>query len=190
LHAVGDPGDLLESFGQGDHRRDSVAAFVREAWTAARAYTFYRAAVSGDLGTIERMDEYDLMRPNDISRKASANGEALGWGMNAAAEIAQGRVSAWCAPAIYRRNGRLERGWGFRNLAGAAWLQFFWLLTADKGDQRCENPECPNGDFVIAREPGKTGPRRKYCSDECRMHAHYLRTTKSRRRGARAEAST
>src|SRR5215208_1016564 len=42
LHAAGDPGDLLESFGQGDHRRDSVAAFVREAWTAAQAWKFYQ----------------------------------------------------------------------------------------------------------------------------------------------------
>ncbi len=79
------------------------------------------------------------------------------------------------------------RGWGFKNLAGAAWLQFFLLLTADKGDQRCENPDCPDLNPVIVRESGTTGPRQRYCNDKCRTHAHYIRATKPRRR---AKAST
>ncbi len=186
LPATDDPGDFLDSFAQGDRRRDSVTAFVREAWTAAQAWKFYRAAMDGDLETIERLDAYDQFRPTGIPFKASAGGEARVWGMNAAAELAQGRVDGWCAPAIYRRNGRLERGWGFKNLAGAAWLQFFLLLTADKGDQRCENPDCPDLNPVIVREPGTTGPQQRYCNDKCRMHAYYVNETKDRR----AKAST
>ena len=42
----GDSGDVLAGFGQGDHYRDSVAAFVREAWTAGAALTFYEAAAT------------------------------------------------------------------------------------------------------------------------------------------------
>lgn len=180
-----------------------IAAFVREAWTAAQAWKFYRAAQDRDLKAVARTD-YDYARAIygaeyvdlgahvgfggtafEPTRDTSPGVEAHTWGMNAAAEIAQGRVAAWCAPAIYRRNGRLERGWGFKNLAGAAWLQFVLLLTADKGDQRCENPDCPDDNPVIVRAPGTTGPRRKYCSDGCRLHAHYVSKTKPRRRASR-----
>jgi hypothetical protein len=199
LPASDDPGDLLDAYGQGDRRRDSIDAFGREAWTAAQAWKFYQAAMDGDLAalmgetvrlpsgkaTIKRPDVFDMFRPTDVPRNASDAGEALLVGMNAAAEIAQGRVAAWCAPAIYRRNGRLERGWGFKNLAGAAWLQFFLLLTADKGDQQCENPDCPDLNPVIIREPGTTGPRQRYCNDKCRTHAHYINKTKPRRRASR-----
>jgi hypothetical protein len=40
-----------------------------------------------------------------------------------------------------------------------------------------------------ARPDGKkdTGPRRKYCSVDCRMHAHYINRTKPRRREARTK---
>ena len=45
LYASGDPGDVLAGFEQGDHRRDSIAAFVREAWTTGVALRFYEAAM-------------------------------------------------------------------------------------------------------------------------------------------------
>jgi hypothetical protein len=88
-------------------------------------------------------------------------------------------------PGVFRRNGRLERRWGFKNLAGAMWLQFFWLLTVGEGDQLRESHDCPNGNPVIVRVPRMTGLRQKYCSDTCRMHAYYVSKTKPRRRASR-----
>jgi hypothetical protein len=181
----GNPGDVLAGFVQGDHYRDSVAAFVREAWMAGAALTFYEAALSGDLETVEWLDEFDEFRPSDIPLNAVATVEARTWGLSAAAEITQARVSAWCSPTIYRRKGRLERGWGFMNLAGAMWLQMLWRLTAGDEDPLCRNPGCLKGRPVLYREPGRTGPRKKYCSDYCKKDHHYRETTVPRRRRAR-----
>ena len=138
----------------------------------------------GDLEALERLDEFDEFRPTDVPRDASPSVEARMWGMNAAAEITQARVSVWCAPAIYRRNGRLERGSGFRNLAGAMWLQMLWKLTAGDEDPLCQNPACPRGNPVLL-PTGKPGPRRKYCPEDdfyCKKDHHYKTVTLPRRR--------
>ncbi len=98
-----------------------------------------------------------------------------------------GRVSAWCSPAIFWRGGSPAGGWAFKNLAGAMWLQMFFALTGDHTGRMCANPDCPNPDFPMhrtTRPDGKkdTGPQRKYCSVDCRMHAHYVNKTKPGRR--------
>jgi hypothetical protein len=203
LSKVGDPGDVILGFGQGDHYRDSVPAFVREAWTAGMAWKFYEAALKGDEDEVSKLDhqfaahvfgdEYGgTMFEDGLPRGLSPKDEVHAWGMNAAAEITQGRVSAWCSPTFYHRDGRLRRGWGFRNLAGAMWLQFYWLLTADEdGGHRCENPDCPDKNPVLYREPGKRGKHPRYCPNpdggqsRCRMRANYLNNTKPKRRKAR-----
>jgi hypothetical protein len=144
------------------------------------ALAFYRAARDADVDAIASLDEFDEFWPADIPRDASRGVEARAWGMNAAAEIAQGRVAAWCAPAIYRRGGRLDRGWGFTNLAGAMWLQLFWRITAGDEDPLCENRDCPRDNPVLTRASGTTGPRKRFCSDTCRARAHYIKRTVGR----------
>jgi hypothetical protein len=103
-------------------------------------------------------------------------------GLHVVAVLTQTRLSAWCSPTIFWRGGSLAGGWGFKNLAGAMWLQMYFSLTGDHTGRMCANPDCPNPDFPMTQEPGTTGPRRKYCCYDCRMHAHYVNSTKPRRK--------
>jgi hypothetical protein len=199
LYASGDPGDVLLGFGQGDYYRDSITAFVREAWMAGVALTFYEAAMEGDVERVYRLDSKlaytfygekygDLggtaFDPEGLMPdNANPKGEARVWGTNAAATITQGRLSAWCAPTFFYRNRRLERGWGFENLAGAAWLQMYWKLTADDEDSLCANPACRYGRPVL--QPNTRGRRKKYCSPECKKGHHYKTVTLPRRRASK-----
>jgi hypothetical protein len=188
-------GDGLESYPQGSHSRDSVARFVGEARVAKAALAFYEAARRADDGALRRLatlDPYDEFYPPGVPFDAPDTVEARKWGLHAAAMLTQGRLSAWCSPAIFWRGGSPAGDWAFKNLAGAMWLQMFFALTGDHTGRMCANPDCPNPDFPMhrtARPDGKkdTGPRRKYCSVDCRMHAHYINRTKPRRREARAK---
>lgn len=78
---------------------------------------------------------------------------------------------------------RLERGWGFKNLAGAAWLLMYWKLTADDEDSLCADPDCPYDRPVL--QPNTRGRRKKYCSSECKKAHHYRTVTLPRRRATR-----
>jgi hypothetical protein len=190
-HGPGNTGDGLESYPQGSHSRDSVARFVAEARTAEAALTFYEAALRADERTISTRDEYDEFYPPGDGLDTHDVVEARKWGLHAAAVLTQGRVSAWCSPMIAWRGGSPAGVWGFKNLAGAMWLQMFFALTGDHTGRVCANPDCPTPNFSWKRgedyiNGGKArGRQRRYCSDECRMHAHYLQTTKPRRRASK-----
>jgi hypothetical protein len=193
LCGEGVSGDGLESYPQGSHVRDSVSHFVVEARVAKAALEFYEAALRADLAAIEKLDPYDEFYPNVEYNPVV---EARKWGLHAASVLTQSRVSAWCSPMIAWRGGSPAGVWGFKNLAGAMWLQMFFNLTGDHTGRTCANPDCPTPNFSWKRgedyiNGGKArGRQRRYCSDECRMHAHYLRTTKPRRWETRAKAST
>ncbi len=133
------------------------------------------------------LDPYDEFYPPEGPFGAEGVVKARKWGLHAVAMLTQGRLSAWCSPAIFWRGGLPASGWGFKNLAGAMWLQMFFALTGDHTGRMCANPDCPNPDFPMHREEGKTGPTRKYCSYDCRMHAHYVNSVKPRRRKARSQ---
>jgi hypothetical protein len=187
-------GDGLESYPQGSHYRDSVSRFVSEARVAKDALEFYEAALRADLAAIEKLDPYDEFYPNVEYHPVV---EARKWGLHAASVLTQGRVSDWCSPMIAWRDGSPVGVWGFKNLAGAMWLQMFFNLSRDtrgagedrRGKDRfvCANPDCPTPNFSWERGEdfiydGKVrGRPKRYCSDECRMHAHYIRATKPRR---------
>src|SRR5918994_1635985 len=136
---------------------------------------------------------YDEYYPPDVPFDAEDTVEARKWGLHAAAMLTQGRVSAWCSPAIFWRGGSPVGDWAFKNLAGAMWLQMFFALTGDHTGRTCANPDCPTPKFSWKRgedyvNGGKArGRQRRYCSDECRMHAYYVNKTKDRR--AKAQKS-
>jgi hypothetical protein len=174
-----DPGDLIESFTQHYRRRDSVEAFVREARNARDVLALYKAAMKPserrniERLVIERLDDYAPYRP---AGDESAPDFYATWGINACAEITQGYVSAYCRPAIYRRDGRFERGWGFVNLLGAMWLQMYLMLTATDDEFRCLNPRCPKGNPVLPRrDKHDVGRPQKYCSTACKNQAAQIR---------------
>jgi hypothetical protein len=183
-------GDGLESYPQGSHSRESVSRFVAEVRAAKAALAFYDAALRADLATVEELDPYREFYPNVEYHPVV---EARKWGLHAVSVLTQGRVSAWCSPMVAWRGGSPAGVWGFKNLAGAMWLQMFFALTGDHTGRTCANPDCPTPKFSWKRgedyiNGGKArGRQRRYCSEECRMHAHYIRATKPRRR---AKAST
>jgi hypothetical protein len=182
-------GDGLESYPQGSHSRESVSRFVAESRAAKAALAFYSAALKADMRTIAALDEYDEFYPPGVGLDTHDVVEARKWGLHAASTLTQSRVSAWCSPMIAWRGGSPAGVWGFKNLAGAMWLQMFFALTGDHTGRTCANPDCPTPKFSWKRgedyiQGGKArGRQRRYCSNECRMHAHYLQTTKPRRRG-------
>jgi hypothetical protein len=79
---------------------------------------------------------------------------------------------------------RLGASWGFRNLIGAMYLQFYWLITS-----RAEIKRCKYCDRIISLAPpttsdGKKGrkPRsdKKYCNKSCQQNYDYHQRRKGK----------
>ena len=157
--------EFTESHGRAD--RDGVATFVRESRIAADVLATYRAARDGDRDFIERMDVYELHRPE--------SGDVAEWGLAVCAAITQIYVSKYCRPALFPRDGRFERGWSFDNLLGAMWLQMYKMLTATD-ELRCLNDRCPKGNPVLPeRGEHDVGRPQMYCSTSCKNQAAQIR---------------
>ena len=84
---------------------------------------------------------------------------------------------------------RLGASWGFRNLIGAMYLQFYWLITSRADIKRCENcgriislapPTSPDG-----RKGRKPRSDKKYCNKSCQQREDYKRRVKRKREQTR-----
>jgi hypothetical protein len=111
------------------------------------------------------------------------------WALHDAAIAVHERIAKYAHPDFYQTaRGDYVRGWAFRNLLGAMWLQMFFLLTS--ADQiRCANVEC-NKVIAIAepvqatsaglqknvRGKYRTRVDKKFCSKECANRNRYLQT--------------
>jgi len=81
---------------------------------------------------------------------------------------------------------RLNASWGVRNLLGAMYLQFFWLVTSAGELSRCKYcgriisyaPPIPAGEDRKARKPRKD---KEFCDSRCRQNYHYHNRIKPRR---------
>ncbi len=79
---------------------------------------------------------------------------------------------------------RLGASWGFRNLIGAMYLQFYWLITSRAGIKRCKH--C--GRIISLAPPtsseGKKGrkPRsdKRYCDKWCQQNYDYHNRRKNK----------
>jgi hypothetical protein len=73
---------------------------------------------------------------------------------------------------------RLKASWRVRNLLGAMYLQFFWLVTSAGELSRCKYcgrinsyaPPIPAGEDRKARKPRKD---KEFCDSRCRQNYHY-----------------
>jgi hypothetical protein len=73
---------------------------------------------------------------------------------------------------------RLNASWGVRNLLGAMYLQFFWLVTSAGELARCKHcgriisyaPPVRVGDVDNVRKPRKD---KEFCDSRCRQNYHY-----------------
>jgi hypothetical protein len=82
---------------------------------------------------------------------------------------------------------RLTASWGVRNLLGAMYLQFYWLVTSAGELSRCRY--C--GRIISYAPPipgtGERKPRRdkEFCSSQCRQNYHYHNRIKPSRQSER-----
>jgi len=162
--------------------RDSIAAFVREAQIAADVLATYRAAMNPTRESrhvIERMDVYELHRPESGDERASSFW--TDWGLSICAAITQIYISKYCRPTLYRRDGRFGRWFGFDNLLGAMWLQMYLMLTVKDDELRCLNPRCPFGNPKLPkRREHDVGRPQKYCTTSCKNQAAQIRRRSGR----------
>jgi hypothetical protein len=104
------------------------------------------------------------------------------------AETVHLRVTGECYPRLYRqRDGTFRRGWGFKSLLGAMWLQMMWLMSASGEDiHRCpscrktvrfepspEQPEIDPGLKKNAHKKHKTRADKIFCDDRCKANWNY-----------------
>jgi hypothetical protein len=86
---------------------------------------------------------------------------------------------------------RLKASWGVRNLLGAMYLQFFWLVTSAGELSRCKYcgriisyaPPIPAGEDRKARKPRKD---KEFCDSRCRQNYHYHNRIKPHRPSGRS----
>jgi hypothetical protein len=179
-------------------REDSVRQFTSEAWQAHRALKLYEAATAPhgpDIETIKR-----LMPAGERTIYGHRPDVLPDWALHEVAVATRFRIARYSYPDIYRptRSDHV-RGWAFRNLLGAMWLQMFFLFTS-ANPIRCKNWECPNiidienpqpvedpGLRKNARGRYKTRADKRFCSKSCANRYHYLTKTKPRQRAALEE---
>jgi hypothetical protein len=81
---------------------------------------------------------------------------------------------------------RMVASWGARNLLGAMYLQFYWLITSAGDLSRCEHcgriishaPPVPHEGERKARKPRSD---KKFCNTRCRQNYDYQNRIKPRR---------
>jgi hypothetical protein len=95
------------------------------------------------------------------------------------------RVTGECYPRLYRqRDDTFRRGWGFKSLLGAMWLQMMWLMSASEEDiHRCPwcrktvtfepSPEQPEIGSGAEKKARKTRVDKTYCDDRCKAKWNY-----------------
>jgi hypothetical protein len=73
---------------------------------------------------------------------------------------------------------------GVRNLLGAMYLQFYWLMTSGSGITRCQHCNSPFslGASLSPQKRGrKTNANKRFCSKQCRQNHYYQTKVKPER---------
>jgi ApeA N-terminal domain 1 len=98
------------------------------------------------------------------------------------------RAAGECHPRLYRqKDGTARRGWGFKSLLGAMWLQMMWLRSTPAEEvERCpwcrktiafepqpEQPEIDAGSKQNARRRYRTREDKTFCNSCCRAKWNY-----------------
>jgi hypothetical protein len=185
----------------GNDRRESLTRFVSSARRAARCLELYEAATV-ETGGLPDPDIETLEKLSVPGKTAKQKREAA---LEEVEVIVGVHLEDECYLRPYRRvnrqNGmtlRFEQGYGFRSLRGAMYLQMMWLMEVGH-PPRCKGPGCNRiirigkyapGARELAEESRHKGgrPRRyktrkdkEYCSDNCRVKAHYHEVVKPRK---------
>jgi hypothetical protein len=192
---------------------ETLGALREEVNVANEVLTLYEATLNKDS---EKLEEALFVAHGDPERgqvrklRVRSTQEMTGslW-VDALIHVALSRVSGFVGerlslfayPAISRTesyerqpltaiNG-LTTGWFPRNLLGAIYLQFYWLIASGGELSRCKQcgriisyaPPIPESWAVTPRKPRRD---KLFCSRPCRQNYHYHNVVKPRKQGKRA----
>jgi hypothetical protein len=183
---------------------DSVQATKNEAQKAYFALILYEAALGKDKDKLEKIflpAEQGTRWLNDKRRSLSQRAKEKGveWGdilvdeaLRRVLVLVQGALGSYTYPRIsptvdYMEQPltpeRLTASWGVRNLLGAMYLQFYWMITSSGDLSRCKY--C--GHLISHARPllgsGERKPRadKAFCSERCRHNDYYHNRRKPER---------
>jgi hypothetical protein len=177
---------------------ETLEAVWYEVYVTNNILVLYEAVLNRDAGKLEGLlfgegnpQWSGSGREHVFKRMRETNG---GW-TDALAERALSQIwehlsalAVFAYPAITPARGsypeplltveRMVATWGVRNLLGAMYLQFFWLVTSAGELSRCKHcgriisyaPPIPAGEEHKARKPRKD---KEYCDSRCRQNYHY-----------------
>lgn len=189
---------------------ETLAAIWQEAGRANEALTLYEAALTRDEERLGHLlseawspEEVDKEREHYLTRKRETKVE---WGNHLADnalgivwEIIEGPLMAFTYPYVNIAGSwnprylltpeRLVASWKSRNLLGAMYLQFYWLITSAAEKSLCrycgrlifDTPPLPQG----GGRQRKPRSDKQYCNKQCRENHNYHTRIKPKRQAER-----
>ena len=177
---------------------------------ANKALTLYEASLNRDAAKLESLifgEAGDGGLRDELKRKADASGGE--WWVDVLAtralmqtvEYVRALVSVYAYPAIAcpdeRADGTSEKespwtekqlfqSWGARNLAGAMYMQFYWLITSASELSRCKHCKriisfAPPIPAEWGQDTRKPRSDKEFCDRRCRQNYHYHHRVKPSR---------
>jgi len=202
---------LNEKYDDRGGPEESVDLFRREVNYAAHALDMYKAALTRNVkkleevleveGTSQRVPEIrEFFDEHSLRKKDSESyvDELVGWATRLVTIQVQRVLSKFAYPSIstdlsdpWAVEGKLPGPQSLtaslwpRNLLGAMYIQFYWMITSGSALTYCAYCEAPisYAPTVPGRGKRKTYKNRKYCSKQCRQNYHYHNVTKPQRNG-------
>jgi hypothetical protein len=186
---------------------ETLAAIWEEVYEANRALSLYEAVLNRDTDKLElllyppekdpevlerrRQYEQEEMLKTGVSRNEGLISQALSqvWEyVSAVGVFAYPTISVVGGADQLLTEDRLTTSWGVRNLLGAMYLQFYWLITSHSELSRCKYcgriisyaPPIPTTENHKTRKPRKD---KEFCDSRCRQNYHYNNRIKPARQG-------
>jgi len=186
---------------------ETLEAVCYEVYTTNRTLTLYEASLNRDTDKLERLLFPPKVDPRWLERRRQYLREKMrqsgaNWTDTLIARALSGvwdyvsHLDVFVYPTVgadilqeqsLLTVDRFTVSWGVRNLLGAMYLQFYWLITSASELSRCKHcwriisyaPPMPIGDENRkARKPRKD---KEFCDSRCRQNYHYHNRTKPSR---------
>ena len=181
---------------------ETLEAVWSEVQTANTILTEYEAALSGDRDALEQVSFPDVDPKAREEHRQSLGVSEQEWitrmrnlAFTESMILTQTKLNMFASPAIHVAGSwteppltpdRFQASWDARNLLGAMYLQFYWLITSAGDLSRCKQcrriisyaPPMPQDGN---RKPRKPRSDKEFCSTQCRQNHHYLTRIKPKR---------
>ncbi len=202
--------DFVGEYSTAGGPEETLVAFRTEVRVANRVLSWYEAALSKDVDKLEQALQLEGAASGARRRREHFRKMAKHHGITyteALVDVAldfvfwdvQQVLEAFTYPCLAQHSSsgrppftepwtpeRMRASLWPRNLLGAMYLQFFWLITSAGELSRCK--QCGH---IISRAPARPGsgdrkPRKdkEFCDSRCRQNYHYQNRVKPRRRGS------